>query len=735
MKEHDEIDNNEALLEQIKTLEEEQKAKAKKVRGTSRNAVSMLCSNMLSAIPKEYGYDISKDANVEELIDPDDSPTINAFAQERDEWIPMPRVSYTSYPVVNPAAYAQHQKKTLETATIVDQYILKLQEEGQYSADAAEFLRASLTHPLKDAMRGFHQAELTRMSPLGISYSNSMGAFFNLALPPKELSKNIEKWKEKFPIFDAVRESAKQTRLMSDYMKEKEKGSLTELKKKTYREQLYVTTKNLLSMIDTIDNTVKDEALVQELIHDKVMQNKPVVLHSVDQRGQGMYRYTLEAYKTGLENGWDIEDLGAIAWFKQIHDQKMDGISTNAYTSQVDYYSDYKFYDPPHYDGWKSEEDRKKQKPEDIKRDQESMRKHKEFLDGMENLYREMISSPPDAEKRTEFFRRMKETIQSGVDQNYFRKTTDIEYFDRLMDNLKLRDLRIQAGIEKAGAVRVDPELTSEKLDIEGRKDWFNRLLNGAKRGITSQNESPAHKEVMRSARNLWKLIKQQDQDVNDHIEHSMEEKAAFADKYMQQMDDLICKLRKYRKLGADEKIPNAGGRMRGIAQFEEAMLAKQEKFFDDMKRQGIIRGSMEDYRMNFASRKCMEGMKKLNEMPAFPDYRNTGALKEMMIAAADVLTGSIGMDQTEPCKNAMKEAGFNELKMQILNDKDFRALIVKAMKDKSMTPAKLAQELANGNPLKKLKGMNKSKQKDVQKAAANARVFNKQKVIKAMGV
>ena len=703
MKEFEELEEgkkiDQTMLAEAERLQKEKQKEEQELKDNIFGAVKTCFTNLMTILPNDHGYDMREDPVAMKLAAPE-SEIDSLFKKDS---IKVPIIDYAVYGMYENGpledTIAEYKKDTVKELKVLDDYMLKLQEEGVLSSKTADFLRAIGMEPARDAVDVNHLGVMTGTCPIALGYGNIVGAMVNLGPTTEKLNSNIEKWNDKFPIYETIIESQKQVHTFARYMKAKEEGKLDPEGERKYRQKFYLQTVKLLRLTEDMDKAVEDPEIDAALRKDQVLQNDPVNVHSYFNRGHGFYRAMLEAYKEGIESGWSLEDLGVISDFKSVLFLSKNEVETNKRTGKIRTYSDFEFYDVPHYTGWKSDKDRAKQKPEEIERDLKSMQKHKDFLDKMDQLYVDMVSGKPTPETRAEYLRQMKETVAEGVKAGYI-SNAHTAYFNRLTDNLRVRDLKVAAGAEDAASIPVPKNLherSAERLRID-------KLIEGTGERIPEKKQSPAYKELTRSALQLKKLTEIYDKMKNGRISLKDEEKERFAERYFLQLEDLECKLRKYRKDGADPKLQGAANRLNVVTKFERYAMNLKEAFYLEMRHADIIpKGSdMESYRMGIASGRMSKAMDKMERMQGMP--KDVEELRSMMLSAADILVGNMGMHTDPVYKKVVKQTGLSELKYQILDDKDFRKMIRDALKDGSMTPAKLAEQLSQPKTLDKLK-------------------------------
>ena len=608
------------------------------------------------------------------------------------------------YPVTDRNAFETFKTKSAELLEDMEESVHMLSEKKVISDKSAEYMQAAYFDSVRRALKGYGTDYLCAKSPLGDNFTQFTGA----AIDERNLNRNIAKWNEKCPVWDLVIESNRQQNTFARYIKEREQGRISEKREADFRRKLYSETLKMLEMTKKVDDAVSNKELHDEMVKDHLFGNDPFHISSLAVRGIGPFVAVQEAYKTGLEQGWALDDIPALASFKQLLEILERKAICNAETDL----DKFEFYDKPNYKnpGGKDIVDRMKSFCEMIEEIplhseedtvEESKKKRDEILLGMKELVDEL--------------KRSKGTLYEEA-----RKIT--QCFDGYYKEARERDPKIQYDEEKAFGVSVKgKELIGSEV--------FRHKLNNTNSGIDMNEESKEHREFREAEETVLRFTRLQEKVKSGQKKFTDDERTAYLENCLQALDDLVYRADQYMASGVDKNVEN-GLDLRKIHTFGVRQFAgsEREKLFKEAMDNKLTLGAkdLNDFRMNVAAKKWAKAVKTLSEMPEMPKANDTPAIKKFMIASANILVGRLAFSEHEPSKKAVQTMGLGAVKSEILDDKDFRKMIVGFLRDKRMTPAQVAEKLTKANPVELLKTISHKNVKQAQKKAEVIRKHDK---------
>ncbi len=687
------------------TLEELSKIKEKRrvdelMKDSSANTISNMVigyNSIMEGTPEWHPFVADKGEKTNPVIEITDmdSPTIqNAFNPE-DE---MSVTDVTNMPV---KIYAIKDKKKQEeyTKTVTkyldrqENYVNRQADDNKISRKTGDFMLALHINGTRRAVKGWQNARLGNRTPFGGGVQPVYNALLGFKFDDK-VEERLTSIQKDFPVVDAVIESDKMVGNLVDYYSELEKPftKMSPEKEEEYRKTIRDRSKKLAVYLDKMDETLKDPEK-EKMIKDSGIcpSNHPFELSSMYSRGHGFLKHTVNAYADGLDSGWSVKDCGALAGFKIMLEEEKQKIHTNAGETTTQY-SLLKTYDKPHYKGWRSEEERDRQRKnhqeQTIAKEEALMKEHENFLGEMDNLYRKMTSGRPEpkGEILNGYLDLMQDMVNLGVKKDFLQRDRK-EYFDNLILNIRAGGLSFTAK-----------DLTADVLKTNI--------------GLTKGNETPQHKEFRQSAKSLLAFAKKYDTIKNEKPGLTKEELEVFGENYLLQMDETINQTRKYRWSGADSSIPEAGERKAAFVELEEKLIAERKRVLKEMKENGLFTNcrTFGDVRRSAATRRMNEAEAKISQMNGLP--KDIKGIEKLMHCSADILVGRMATGNSEIARKIVRTVGIKDMKRQIFDDKDFRAMVVKKLSVEGMTPKRFTEEMVRDLPITKLKSLKKNQEK-----------------------
>lgn len=606
-------------------------------------------------------------------------------------------------PVINQKKYKEYAGKVNEYISDIEGIIENEVREGRLSDMAGDYLKSLGPVRLRRALRGFGDDYFTARTPIleGLKLINAS----TVAQVNDGLNEKINKWNDKFPVYEISIEGEKQLDTLADYWEEQERGVITPEREAVYRDELYAQTNNLIALCDKLDRTAENAVLNPQILSDRVfLNNDPFEAHSSSARGVGPLAQSLKAYKFGLENGWPINDLGALAAF---------AINVNAVTGQTLHnnateLSKYEKYDEPRY------------------KDNE----HKEYVEKINKYYDKLKVTPlKDNAMRKKQLDEMQKLIDEGKQKGYI-STRYSEGFKQEREFADRNTRMIEVGKTNPVHSMVSPDVFtkgSAKADWTFKNAQLSSIINKFNTARTDgywSKESPVHKTLREAASGLQDSYKKMtDALALDSKKMKVSELADVIADHLGKIDEVILASKAYQKDRAGASSTGGISRLEGAKELEEFAKKQRSEVVRQLKKKGLIVDSetLKDYRLVYAIKKndeALEYINSLEEMPATQQGKDM-----LMDKLADVMVYRFATSETKANKDAFENLGQARLKNELLKDKDFTRLANGYLNDKEMTPEKLYEELQSGEAMSKMNNINKKYSNlEKQRVAENAK-------------
>ena len=630
--------------------------------------------------------------------------------------------------------------------TIKQQIEQDVSPEGYESIQSKtmDMLKAMGPNRIRRAAEGFSPDYLLTKTPF-VHGSQSFGPAIDLGHDKSIAAKVALCSRNDFPVYDAViaEDAAEQT--LVDYWKDKEKGTVTPQKEDQYRRRLYDQVSQLDSYLDTMYKTLDDPEKNQQLWDMGISDpgNEPWHMHEKAARGTATVKTAAEAYKTGLEQGWHIDDLGTLANFNNIRRVERNKTLYSSSTHQ----DQCKEYEKPVY----------------------MDSGHEKWLDEMDQLWNKIQETPVrSAEQRSELLDEIKEKIRDGYVKGYVLES-NARAFNQTYTTCRKRDKLIEKGLEPAfvdtqgltmsdkGKERLqeiddfkkldgmklgsdealgrkksdepdmimedelnksfieEPETESETEKEAKNSDWELDTIfedfNAKRSGIFMGRESTVHENLRTAAEKM--------RDIREKIGSPMNPK--MLPEYLNALDEVAYRSSQYQKERADASTTAGKQRLEGAKAFEK--MAKEEllRVKNAMNKELGTNYELSKLRTMVAQAQAVKAEKKLGELLKDGKALNDKEKEKVMDHAATILAATISTSAMEASRNGFQTMGMNSVKKSILANKEFKSICQDYLKKPGMTAEKMAGELKNGKAVQKMTKLRKQldiDDKAVQKLA-----------------
>jgi len=532
--------------------------------------------------------------------------------------------------------------------------------------------------------KGYPDLYMSYKSPLASLYSN-IGADTRTILENHKLDRDMTKWGEKFPIFEYSKKTSEISDTMVDYWEAKKKAgrALSPQKEQEHRIKLYDKVVSAAVLYDRMMFAVEDPETARQIREDDLLGNDPFHIHPLSNRGTKATAVSLDTYKRGLEQGWAIDDLSMLCAFRLISGHLEDNALGNGALAA----EDYEVYNPPK---WASEET-------------------KDFVQKMNNLYEEMISTPlTSAEQRKNYLDRMDAMVTEGIEKNLFKtvmvregnEVTQnlskedyiINYYDQISKQRVVRDVLIEKGKEPAFHPAIDRNRHIETIEAR---------LNTRRTDIKFWSENQEHKDLRIAFAKLKDFIKE-----NPKKERNPEEMKKYARMMMNRLDAVERLSSIYSE--SHRTASSSGGKERLAGARECGKFAKDQKLLllSEMKKAGIIEAksdvnAMRTYLAMDKMTKSMQELEAYDKLPTDPDGRN-----KVYNLVADIVVGRIAGGSGMNGKKMLEEYGIMGLKEKVAANNEFQSFITECTVKKNISGKQMAELVMGDGIINKIQNI-----------------------------
>lgn len=669
----------------LEELQEEERIRDEKARNTFIQDVTGFQSGVKTSfgngtIIDEIGnmdafqeMDMFTSTLIDQAYEKDPNGLVNSYGDEVKPYI-----------IQNQEKHQEFMQKVSDAKTIMNDYLNKV----GVTRNERTLMDVMYGKYADRIVKGYPDNYISYKTPLGENYKSIMAAMNN-NLSNHKLQKDIDKWRQVFPVYGYLQQNNKIYDTLINYWEEKKANPepVPEEKEQEYREKLYNNIISTTVLFDKMMSAIEDPVIVKELHKDQVLGNDPFHLHPLSARGMGQVSASLESYKKCLENGWAIDDIAFVAGFKYV----IDSVEKEVHGNQAVSYDSYKKFDPPKYVN-------------------EEAKKH---IEGMKALYEKIAENPlRSAEQRKEWLDQMDQMVKEGMEKNYLKASdssilnVSTRYYQQLSKQRPLRDKLIEAGKEKAVFPSIDTQKAMEKQNKFEMK-VFNQnfaamesLLNTRRTDWWFGSENKEHKNLREAVETLKRFYAANPNKVEWR---TPEEQELYARKLLNRLDAVehYAKLYLEKKSGAGTEAGK--DRVRGAERFKNFARLQKQALLNDMKQRNADASyaTVDSMRSRLAFSAAEESVKRLEEYNELPTQ---GPQRERVISlAANVLVGRIATDGGIKAKSVLAEHGCLDLKKEVVRNKDFINLMDRYLNTPGMTGKKFVEEITGRNILKHL--------------------------------
>lgn len=608
-------------------------------------------------------------------------------------------------------------------------------------------LKAAGPNRIRRAADGYSPDYMSTKTPF-IYGSQAFGPVLDLSREKSITAKVALCSRNDFPLYDAVivEDAVEQT--LVDYWKEKDgtKAPLNPQKEERYRRRLYDQVSQLdgylTEIYKTLDDPEKNRQLWDMQISDK--GNEPWHMHQDSVRGSLGLKSATEAYMTGLEHNWHIDDLGVLANFNFIRRNERNRTLHSQATNQknLDKYEKPKYKDAG----------------------------HEKWLNEMDQLWEKVQSTPvTSAEQRKELLEEVHRKIRQGYIKDYVNPV-DAKGFHQTYAACRKRDLLIERGLEPAyvetknltmsdkGKERLNEIKEFREGDLKlgsdkalGRKS--DTLENDAleSRATVEEKAGPSKRSTVQSGGETvqtdWEFEKtfekfntkrskiflgrestehenlraaaEKMRDVRAKIGYPM--KPEKLPEYLNVLDEVAYRSSQYQKSHANPNTPAGKDRLKGAVEFES--MAKEEllRVKNAMNKSLGTNHDLSTLRTMVAKVQGTKAEEKISELMSGENPLEDKTKEQIREHAATIMAAAVSNSSVEASRNGFQTMGMNAVKKSILKNKEFASVMQDYFIKPGMTAKKMIGELKNGKAIQKMTKLRKNldiNDKDIQKLA-----------------
>ncbi len=577
------------------------------------------------------------------------------------------QASMPATPILNQENMEAVNGKIRSLAKKMEAMIKENVGEDEIGEKMMAFYKANVFSKMERASKGYSETALAYLSPMAVGTQAFQG-LIDAGLSNDALRNKMKKWGTKFPIYDLTIECGKQTDTFVDYFEEKKKngGKLSPERENFYRQKIYDQITAISPLYSKVCAAGEKAELTELIKTERVLMEEAFHMHPLASRGSMVLSSTLETYKAGLENGWGLDDLPALTAFHYM----MSIIEKNSL-----------------YNSSTSLKNLVRKDPQTFRSPEE-----KEVFDKMQILYRKMKYTPlQTAEQRKEYLEQMDQVVQEGIQKHVFSEDgvklssqTGVSYYRQCRAQMYDRDIQVARG--KANAT-LKPMKFSEDRKLEG----IMTDLNARRTDLWFSSENEKHKNLRVAMEETQKFLRESREG------HSPESRMKYLETYLNKLDTVQHTSRLYqeKRAGASSR----GGKQRLLGAREASEFVEREKL-TILEKVNAVTGnhyeSIDEFRMIVAVQKKQKAQDTLRNMQAMP--RDAEGKKQMTDLVADLVVGVIAAASDTPGYKTFTELGLEGFKKEILKNSDFKNLLKDCMRDRTMTPERLANGLRGEN-------------------------------------
>ncbi|SNU04493.1 hypothetical protein SAMN06297422_10135 [Lachnospiraceae bacterium] len=661
---------------------------------------------MLGAVDKKEEKIVLNNSTFEKVVtsteEPEDGYIIDrAFAPANVYIQGTSGSGFRPNKVIDEEAYKEYQEVLDDAADQMEKIIVDHTPDDMTGQKARNVLNVLAPDVLRNIKKGYSDEALSYKTPLGMCIG-TFTACVNAQMYDDILVNNINKHKDDFPIYDVIIEGGRLKKSAIDYYEAKEKagGTLSVEEEKKHRQAIYENVIAMKPYYDTVVKKLEEPGFDEVAFKDRLIDpgNKAFHLHPSTHRGSAVTQASLDAYKMGLENGWPLDDIALISAFYSTALSLKYNAEGNGGMSQ----EEYKAYDPPQYGS-----------PEKEK----AAKKMLSFYEGLKN---KPIKSLED---RKTILNEMSDIFYSSAEKGFLNSNNKknkldatAEYFKQLDVQRIERELKIVAGKEQAFFEPVKP----------GNDIKFNEIydrLNTTRTDKWASNESKYHS-------NLQHAIDELKQFRENHKAPKKDAGKEAVDKYYSEYLAKLDKVQHYAKIYVDKRkgASTEGGkqRLKGAADMSAFTDSEKKRIQRELEALDLsYRGkNIDQIRVGFVGNQMMNSAVELANMQNMPN--TVESIEKVTSLAADIMIGRIVSNgKAKSGSKVLEDIGADMMKQEIMKSSDFKKMMNGYIKDKTMTPEKLVNELSGDGAVRKIKGFSStvnSANKELDKKAAEAK-------------
>ncbi len=580
--------------------------------------------------------------------------------------------------VLDSESFSQYKGKISQMADKIDELIDQNITNDEYGRKSKDFVRSMTSGYMRRIVNGYSNTYLSSKNILGGSL-DAMYAVLNASTVDNKLQNNIEKWQHTFPIHQLVIDGEKQMCTMSDYWKEKERGSLSPEREKEYRQKLYDQTQGLTKLFDKVIEAAGDRKINEELQADSVLGNEAFHLDPRTNRGMSPLLSGLKAMTVGLENGWEIDDIGRLASYYQLMYRTKTSVTCNGGLT-LDTFTE---YDPPKYASKEQEE------------------YVKQLEDAWKNVEKVKLEN---VEQRNHILSGLDDLVKDGLKKGYLKETSPgVPFCTQTMEQAVVRDQLVASG-QAAGFCAPENDI------VKGQQRGMTSILgevNAARTDAGLKSESLEHKNMRTSIEKLSEFIMRDQEFMQQYRkgEKGKEDLEARSYQYIEKLNAVQRDADLYKDARVGASTQGGKNRLRGADAASAYAGMEMDTVMRDLKKAGICaeNETPESFQISQSLKRkgfeetirdqdrklgdLMNELKKVDKWTSSPNFKNMkNAMQELKSFSSELAKGGKGfteddLEQYEKLVNNVNELASTYLENKKDISSDYAKSRVKAVR------------------------------------------------------
>lgn len=600
-------------------LIEEQKKREEDIKTTIYHDATSALMSFASVLPAEKSRDLQNSRlydevnGVESYDDEDMMPLAERAIEVSGISSPKCLDAFGSEKNVNKLldqnALNAYKGKLSQMADRLDVLIDNNIGDDEIGKKSKEFIKSVSSDNMRRTAEGLSNTYLGYKNILGAGLS-SMYPVVNVSTEDQRLQNNIRKWQYKFPIHQLMIDGEKQLKTMSDYWMEKEKndGSLLPEREQEYRQKLYDQTVTMSALYNKMISACENKKMNAAIHADGMLGNDAFHLHPRTHRGTTPLNSGLQAMKTGLENGWAIEDIGKLAAFHNLMYREKNRATCNG-AIELDKFEE---YDPPRYES----------------------EKQKAYVQRLEEAWKHVEDVKlASADDRSKILTDLDNLVKEGVKDGYLKeKQAGVACYNQVASQGAAREQAVASGREPA----FHDQAHNVKIGEDRRLEAVFADMNAERTDLHFRSESVEHKNMRVAMEELQDYMRK-----NPNKGKTKEEIADYSARYLEKLEAVKKTSDIYKEKSQGAKTVGGRNRLRGAESASAFAGMEMDTVMQRLKSAGVSpeEETMETFQIRMSAKQVgfketireqtknidglIDDLKKVDKWTSSPNFKN----------------------------------------------------------------------------------------------------------------